>query len=230
MDKVNEIHNEHAKTVAPDDLLGQVRRTLNGKPLDDSQVDLINDAIASALQLDPHDVLLDLCCGNGMLSDPAFARCRGGVGVDLGAYLIDVARRHFGRRPGTAYVVDDVTHFVATDADPQRFSKALCYGSFQYLSSEAARTLLSTLRDRYAIERLFLGNLPDRSRLRAFYTDDRYVPGIEDDNETLIGLWRTPEELIDLAMATGWDARISYMPDRFYAAHYRFDAVLTPRT
>jgi hypothetical protein len=40
---------------------------------------MIVDAIGLGLDIGPHDVLLDLCCGNGAITDPVFARCRGGL-------------------------------------------------------------------------------------------------------------------------------------------------------
>ena len=38
---------------------------------------LTSTELEGGLDLRPRDVLLDLCCGNGAIIDPIFARCRG---------------------------------------------------------------------------------------------------------------------------------------------------------
>jgi SAM-dependent methyltransferase len=222
-------YDAHARRCAPDDFWGQVRRTVGGRPVDDHQIAMIEDAVRMALQITADDVMLDLCCGNGALSDRIFACCRGGVGVDSSPFLIDVARRHFERAADRTYILDNVEDYVATTPNPHRFTKALCYGSLQYLSREAAACMLRALRRRFSgISRLFIGNLPDRALLAAFYRAQDYVPGVEDNCEAPLGIWRTAAEFAELAAVTGWRAEFSRMPSSFYAAHYRYDALLTP--
>jgi hypothetical protein len=70
-----------------------------------------------------------------------------------------------------------------------------------------------------------VGNLPDRARLHEFF-GERYVPGIERDNESALGVWRTTGEFEALAAGCGWSCEFRRMPPGFYAAHYRYDAIL----
>lgn len=227
-EKILKLYDEHAKQCDPADFLGQVRRTVKGKPVDEAQIDQIIDTIVTRLELDAGDFLLDLCCGNGVASDRVFRCCAGGVGVDIGAYLIDIARKNFGG-PNRDYVVSDVEEYVKAEAEPERFSKALCYGSFAYISAGAAENMLRALRARFTrVERVFIGNLPDKGRLHDFFYEREYVPGVENDHESMIGLWRTEDEFRALAASTGWNAEIVRMPEGFYSAHYRYDVVLTP--
>ena len=51
--------------------------------------------------------------------------------------------------------------------------------------------------------------------------------GTEDDTDSAIGIWRTHEEVANLASKTGWQISFRKMSDRFYAAHYRYDVILT---
>jgi hypothetical protein len=46
-----------------------VRRTVGGKPVDEEQIGLIVGAIRQALACRPADVVLDLACGDGALSE-----------------------------------------------------------------------------------------------------------------------------------------------------------------
>lgn len=222
------VFKEHPRTCAPDDFWGQVKRTVNGRPVGEDQIAMIVTAITAGLQLARADVLLDLCCGNGALSTRLFAACAGGVGVDFSGALIEVAHAHFQQPPRETYVLGDAVSFLDECVDPGRFTSALCYGAFQYLPRERARTLLATLHDRFPrVQRFFIGNLPDRARMEQFFRSDAYRPGIEDDPGSPIGIWRTQEEFTALSRDCGWHAEYRRMPPEFYAAAYRYDAVLS---
>jgi SAM-dependent methyltransferase len=227
--KVYEQVESRARRHHPEDFWGQTGRTIRGVPLDEDQIEMLVGSVVAGLDLTADDLLLDLCCGNGALSTRCFRLCRGGVGVDFSDYLIEVARKHFERPPEETYVLADVVEFARSRFDSSRFSKALCYGSFSYLPRENARELLAAVRQRFgSVTRLFIGNLPDKRLLHAFFDADAYVPGIEDEPASAIGVWWTVEEFADLAASTGWRLEIRRMPASYYAAHYRYDAVLTP--
>src|ERR1700730_11993251 len=61
-------HDTHARSVAADAYWKQIRRTVNGEPVDEAQIGLIVNAITDALSLRRDDLVLDLACGNGALS------------------------------------------------------------------------------------------------------------------------------------------------------------------
>jgi SAM-dependent methyltransferase len=221
-------YKEHPKTCDPDDLWSQVKRTVNGKPLPQEQINMIVKAVCDGLELSTNDVLLDLCCGNGALTTFFFSCCRGGLGVDFSEYLIDVARKKFVKRPQEDFMLQEVVEFARTYPDPQRFTKAVCYGSLQYLTKNAAYELLMLLRQRFSgLHKLFVGNVPDKKFARSFF-GDRYEAGIENMPAGAIGIWRTHEEFRALAEETGWHMDIRYMPKDFYWAHYRYDVILLP--
>lgn len=222
-------YKTYPKSCAADDFWAQVGRTVGGVAVPQAQIDLIVARLIEELDLAADDLLLDLCCGNGALTTNFFTRCAGGVGVDFSDYLIDVAKRHFSHRAEERYVCTDALHHVATDLDAEIFTKVLCYGAFQYFDRASGRTLLATLRRHYShVSRLVIGNLPDRTRLAEFYRDRPYTPGIEDSAETPIGIWWAPDDFARLAAESGWRCQTRKMPEDFYAAHYRFDAVLAP--
>jgi SAM-dependent methyltransferase len=222
------VYNDRPSEVAPDDYWGQVRRSVHGKPVDDDQIRLIVDAVREGLALTPNDVLLDLCCGNGALVDRIFEYCSGGLGVDFAENQIAVARTNFERPPQRRFIVDDVVGFVTASGEADRFTKALCYGSFAYIPADDAATLLRQLRQRFRnVERVFIGNLPDKASAVSFFGAE-YVAGIEDDHDSAIGLWRSEDEFRALAAATGWHVAFHRMPAEYYSARYRYDAVLTP--
>ena len=222
-------YKEDSKRCDPYDLLGQVSRTIKGKAVGPEQHEMIVQAILNGLGVKKDDVLLDLCCGNGMLSDAIFDHCRGGLGIDFSEYLVGIAQQRFSRPGCRDYVVAEVGAFASTTSDLRRFTKALCYSSFAYLSPSTAESLLRALRRRFErIGRVFLGNIPDKSRLHDFYPEASYKAGIEDDYGSAIGMWRTEEEFARLGKQTGWIVEVVRMPSAFYAAHYRYDVILKP--
>ena len=218
-------YEEHAKTCAPDDYWGQIKRTINGRPIAQQQIDMIVDAIRTRLELRGDDRLLDLCCGNGALTTLLSPYCRDVTGVDLSPYLIGVAKRVFEKIPTQRYLLADAGDFVATHEDTEPFTVVLCYGSFMFLGEQ----VLLDLRRRFPrVRKVFLGNLPDRSLKHLFFSESGYTPSADTDLSSATGVWRDRDEMTELAARTGWYARFEHMPREFYAAHYRFDVILTP--
>ena len=112
-------YKEHPRTCDPEDFWGQVKRTVNSKPVSHDQIDMIVAAVCDGLALDRDDFVLDLCCGNGALTTYFFQRCAGGVGVDFSERLIEVARRHFVGKPAEEYLLQDAVEYVATCSQPE---------------------------------------------------------------------------------------------------------------
>lgn len=219
-------YKEHPQNCDPEDFWGQVKRTVNGKPVTQDQIDMIVAAVCDGLELGRDDVVLDLCCGNGALTTYFFEQCAGGVGVDFSEFLVEVARKHFIKSPAETFQVGDVVSFAREHPRPERFTKAVCYGSFQYLPQSDAVELLSLLRARFTgLRTIFIGNVPDKQRAPDFF-GDKLASAELGSPETPIGMWRTSEEFEKLAFETGWKASFRKMPLSYYGAHYRYDAVL----
>lgn len=221
-------YKEHPKTCEDDDFWGQVKRTVNGKAVSQDQIDLIVDAIVQGLDLKQQDTLLDLCCGNGALSSLLFDRCYGGLGVDFSEHLISIANKYFSKPTSQSYVLQDVVDFCESPINPEAFSKAICYGSFSFIEHNRAESMLCLLKSNFPnIERIFIGNCPDKDLMEEFLGDRQLEPGAECNPDTPIGIWRTGEEFIEMANRCGWNALIHKMPKQYYAAHYRYDVILS---
>jgi hypothetical protein len=222
-------YKEYPKTCEPDDFWGQVKRTVNGKPVTQDQIDMIVQVACNTLNLSKNDRLLDLCCGNGALTRYFFDACSGGLGVDFSEYLINIAKNNFIKRSDEKFLLQDVVEFAKTYEYPKLFSKAICYGSFMFLPHEAAYDLLYYIRRRFPrISKIFIGNLPDKSKMDHFFSKHAYTPGVENDPGSPIGIWHDEREFILMSKKTGWKTVITRMPPEFYGSHYRYDAILTP--
>ena len=219
-------HDAYARSKNKDDFWGQIRRTVNGTPVDQNQIDLIVLAIKQRLGLKEHDYLLDLACGNGALSSLLSNYCKKLHGVDLSEFLITVAKENFASSKLT-FTCNDVVDYLSKVKNPDLFNKVLCYGSFSYLSEDAACEFLRLIYQRFSnVSRVFLGNLPDLNLKDLFFT--KSVPSNSDliCNTTSIGIWRTESEFIGIAKNAGWVVDVSRMQGKFYASNYRYDVLL----
>ena len=217
-----------ARTVPADNLWAQVRRTVGGRPVPESDIDLIVDTIVGQLALSRDDAVLDLACGNGALASRFFSRCRTYLGSDLSPYLIGIAQARFADAHGQrTFKVAGAAHHVCSEPDPVHFTKALCYGSFAYFTQDEAASILAAMFARFTnVTRFFIGNLPDLDRAALFYGNELPSAAELSDPQSRIGIWRTRDTFAQLAEAAGWQVAFSNMPAGFFAAHYRYDALL----
>ena len=219
-------YKEYPKTLPPDDLWGQVRRTVYGKPVSEDQIRMMVDAIIAGLELRPSDGLLDIGCGNAALTARLFPYCDQCLGVDFSEYLISVANTNFASARHT-FICQDAIEYLAHGAGPSRFDKVLCFAVFSYLSDASARQMLASLNQRFEkVRAVYIGNIPDPDCAASFFRDGDCAERELDNPESQIGVWRTREQIIAMAEKSGWRARFQQMPRAFYQAHYRYNAIL----
>lgn len=220
-------YDAHARTVPDNAYWQQVRRTVEGAPVDEAQIRMIVNAIIAGLTLRHDDVVLDLACGNGALSSYLFEECAGIIGVDISPYLVDIARRDFGRPPNYRFELDDIVSYVLHTREPMTFTKCLIYGSFQYIPRADSIIVLRALGERFhSVAKVFIGNVPNKRLSDRFYRNRTPTEAELNDPEAQIGVWYMPEEFEEMARMTGWRAEVSCMPTQFYASSYRFDVTL----
>lgn len=203
----------------------QISRTVNGIPVDDTQIQLMAEAIVRALDLQPVDDLLDIGCGNGALLSVLAPMCRSVLGVDPDNRLLDVARNVFGQEEGVAFDQGSLPSDLPRSVKKTAFTKALIYGVFAYVPEP--QVSLEIIRELCpSVQTLFIGQVPDAARKLAF------TRGVESHErlrhlDATVGRWFRREEFIAMAQRAGWSVEVSIMPHSFYSAHYRFDALLS---
>lgn len=224
------IHKEFPKNFARDDFWSQIKRTVNGKPVSDHDIDLIVDQIRMHMKFSAGSQLLDLGCGNGALASRLFPQIARYTGVDFSTYLLGIANEYFKPGPNVEYIEGDARAFV-TNAHVDSFDKVLIYGCMSYFSREDVAMLLRNLNRRFrSVTTVFAGNVPDAKNAPEFFAS-RNITGYDlKDPHSPIGVWWAQEELIELGAASGFSTRCFRMPPDFYGHRYRFDAVFTRST
>jgi 2-polyprenyl-3-methyl-5-hydroxy-6-metoxy-1,4-benzoquinol methylase len=208
--------------------LAQVGKTSSGKPVPDAVVDRIVDDIATRLALSPADTLLDLGCGNGILSVRLAERCGRVLGVDFSEPLIRVARAHHSR-PNVEYILGDLRDVGGLLPDGLRLDKVSMYEVVQHLTPSDIRRTFEALAPRMKRGgRLFVGSVPDRARRFTFYATFRRrlewalrtVRGRE-----RFGRWWTREELEQTLGSAGFAVTFVPQSEGLHTAQYRFDVL-----
>ena len=217
----------YPKTVEETDFLKQVEKTVCGQPISTRQFQLIISDIRQRLELNEDDVVLDLCCGNGLITQEIAAVCREVVGVDFSRPLLDVANKY--HRPENvryecASVLDlDGTPLVSSTP----FNKVLMYEAMQHFRPRELVQILSSVLPLTG-ERpiILLGSVPDAARKWNFY--DTYRRRLVYWLRTLtsreaIGTWWDASLIRATCEQLNLRCEFCEQSGELHTAHYRFD-------
>jgi len=85
--------------------------TIGGQEVDDRQVELRVDSIVKNLRLASQDVLLDLCCGNGLLTKKISKYVSHIYAIDFSEGLISIAKAK-NNSDNITYIIGDITKWI----------------------------------------------------------------------------------------------------------------------
>jgi 2-polyprenyl-3-methyl-5-hydroxy-6-metoxy-1,4-benzoquinol methylase len=195
--------------------------------------------IAGQLELTGDDVLLDVCCGNGMFTQYLASHCKAVVGVDFSQSLIDHANAHYAS-DNIRFICADALRLSSLDLPAggpfmPGFTKATLCFSFQYFeSAEQGRSVVEQIMQRLLPGgKLFLGDVPDRERWFVFYHSVRKIMRLikqmaQQRND--MGKFWSEDELGIIARSLGLQGKKLVQPAHFPYAHYRMDYLLCKGT
>jgi cyclopropane fatty-acyl-phospholipid synthase-like methyltransferase len=164
----------YPKSVGRTDYLRQVQSTIRGEPISDRQFRLSVEEICNLLELKTDDTVIDLCCGNGLITKELAARCTHVVGVDFSEPLLSVANADH-RPDGVQYIRSDVLKLssVAGVCD-RRFTKAVMAGALQHFRRRDLRVLLQSTMELLRLDGIFaITAVPNLKMKGAFYSTVR---------------------------------------------------------
>src|ERR1700739_4112399 len=129
-------------TAAEDeDLHKQVKRTKGGQAVDEKSFSILLEEIDKNMQLHGNDVLLDLCCGNGLITRHLAQKCAVIIGVDFSDKLINQMKSQ-----------DELGNMIGIESDVTKiqfgentFDKVLMYAGAQYVSSREIINLFQSV-------------------------------------------------------------------------------------
>jgi cyclopropane fatty-acyl-phospholipid synthase-like methyltransferase len=207
----------------------QIGRTLRKKPYSEKQVTIIVDRILHLLQASPDKRLLELACGNGMLTSRIATHFDNVTAIDFSKPLIDTARKDFAQK-NIEYLVGDA---VNVEGASGQYDCVLIYLAFQYLTPDQARTMFANLgRFLRKPARILLGEVADGDRVWNFYRGPRGRARYIFDQlrrKPIIGNWWTPTELLAIAHKNEMDLSVFYQNSELPNYYFRYDALLETR-
>ncbi len=221
--------NTAAQVYASNPLV-QVGKTVQGAAVSSHLLDVITKSIRSALLLRMEDTVLELCCGNGLITFKVAEHCADIMAIDFSKPLIDTARQRYARE-NICYEVGDAAALSGQPVE-RRFDKIFMQEALQFFLPWQVDGLLSSLAmSASRMAPIFLSSIPDLDRLRDFYdTPDRYRQYCESTARGLepIGTWWRRDDLIALVERHGYHATVLKQDAELHTAHYRFDLLCKP--
>jgi len=220
--------NRYPTQFTKDDFLKQVAKTVQGEPITAVQFDKIILDLIQKLELNDNDDVLDLCCGNGLITLAIAEKCNSIVGVDFSEPMIEIAREYHNLN-NTKYLNLPVLDITLENLQIVRpFTKVYMYEGLQYFQEDHFTDLMQTLlalSDESVI--ILFGGVPDKDKIWDFYNtperrhdyEERKVHGKE-----AIGTWW--EKSFIREICSRYELHCEFLPQHelSHTAHYRFDA------
>lgn len=229
----NEYRNKASNT--EEDLLFQVGRTINKKPIPRSSYDLMVGRIGELLALNPGDHILELCCGNGLVTFDLSHHVRKVTAVDFADHLIQAAKK-LKSRPNIQYFCADAREAVNICLEKGDYpTKILMNAALAYFDVADLEAILGNIL-RHNQDREFLAlftDVPNEDWMARFYDTPerlaRYAANQKrplNDNDGL-GRWWNPSELENIASA--FDLKISILAQPEALSNYRMDVLISSK-
>jgi len=217
-------------TVDKGDYLRQVGKTVNGKPIPKQQIDLIISRIRKILGLGTEDLLLDICCGNGLFTHSFAEDCRIVYGMDFSIPLLEVAKRDHNPDNVEYYLMN----ILEIGKDSQKVfspvNKILMYDALQHFKIKDFNQILLNIKkiskDTYKI---FIGGIPDIKRKWRFYDTPRkkysHIRRLLTGKEQIKTWW--DREYID-KVCENFNLKCEFFTQDsdLYSSGYRFDVLI----
>jgi hypothetical protein len=224
-----EVKNEH-------DLFVEVGKTVAKEPISQAAFDLSIDLVRRDLELNGSDRLLELCCGNGLMTLRLAPFVREIRAVDFAQHLIDSARK-FRNVANVQYVCAEAAGYISELAANETFvpSKILLSDALGYFEPDALASVLASASKLTTHKLIFAAtgipcddlkwnfyNTPERVRR---YEENQRLASNSNDG---IGRWWRREELERLARDQDLNLVIKDQPTEL--SNFRVDAIFRSRT
>ena len=214
---------EYTKSLEGKDLQSQVLRVRNKVAISEDLWKHTVSTILKDMPPDKSDTVLDLCCGNGLLTDVYAPLVSKVTAVDLSPQLIDeIAQRGYSNVEGISSDIRTV-HF-----DDEQFTKVIWYAGIQYLSEADIVKQLKKIR-RWLKQggMLFIGDIPDRSKMWGYFNSlerqQAYFDSIE-NHRPIIGTWLDYKWMENVTLACNFTTATAVAQDeKLIYADFRYD-------
>jgi len=123
----------------------QVGKTKHQKRINEDQFGILIDDIVNKLELSEEDFLLDLCCGNGLITKELSKKNKKVVGVDFSFPLIEHAKK-YNNKANMDFVEYDIKDIENVSAKFNGVTKVLCYEALAFFNEDEFLKLIDDIR------------------------------------------------------------------------------------
>lgn len=207
------------------DLFYQVGKTINKKPISEFIFRQMVKDIILQLQLNDTDVLLEMCCGNGLLTKPLSEFSGSVYAFDFTKHLIETAKK-FKQKDNVIYKVGDAkSDFFKIFDFQKKPTKYLMNDSLGYFTQTDLENILALIISNSKSFKFYITGIPTDSLKWNFYnTEDRkktYLNAIKNGDETNNGMgkWWAENEFSEIAKRFNLKLTLSNQPKKI--SNYR---------
>jgi len=226
--RIKEVENE-------DDLYFQVGKTLNKKPIEKEVFDKLTKNIIDKLQLTTDDVLLEMCCGNGLCTYELKDNAKQIIAVDFAPHLIESAKK-YKAADNISYTLASVFDFLKDfksnfDVIPLKYLMNDAISNFE---PENLRQVLESVIEISGGKFIFLitGAPNDDLKWNFYNTEERKQRYIDnnakgDTRNDGVGRWWTPQEIKELCESLNLDVAVENLPED--VSNFRMDFLISSK-
>jgi predicted TPR repeat methyltransferase len=210
-------------------LLKQVDMTVNGNEVNPEQIELRINAIKQNLSLRESDILLDICCGNGLITERLSDSVKLIYGVDFSEGLIEIAKNN-QKATNLKYEVGDITKINLQNYDS--ITKINVYAGLQYISLKELQDLLKKIKSYPKPLIVYCANVPDKEKIWNYYDTEekrKFYQERESAGKPHIGTWFYKNDIARAADALEVSYKFLEIDKRLNTSNYRFDIIFSTK-
>lgn len=206
----------------------QVGRTINGEPMSEALLDEIVADIVQKTNMQMTDNVLDVCCGNGILTQKLSKYCAKIVGIDSEKALIETAKKDFASENIT-YLEGDALN--VSQKVSEKFQVIIVYFSFQYFDSIPKGQKLITEMQSLLVKNgcILLGDVADGDKIKVFYPNllhrIRYYISCFTGKNAMGKFWKA-HEIIHICSKLKLNVQVLPQRQNLPYSYYRTDYLL----
>lgn len=221
--------NQHSILFEETEFLKQVQKTVSGQPITPAQFEAQIVDIRKALDIGSDDLVLDLCCGNGVITAEISKACSYIVGIDFSEPLINIAGK-YNNPDNVSYFCMSILDNNVTKLVNKPFTKIFMYEALQHFDeSDLKRILELILQIPSSNPVILIGGIPDIDKLWEFYdTEERREEyrRRKRQNQEAIGTWWNRNYIKEVCLQNGFECEFLSQNQILHSARYRFDVRL----